>query len=82
MARLSALRRIRAEGLITSAALLAVTLALVLLASGPIFADAVSTGALRHSLADAPTMPRISKSSQESIPRLQLQTKEMRRRVA
>lgn len=55
MARLSALRRIRAEGLITSAALLAVTLALVLLASGPIFADAVSTGALRHSLADAPT---------------------------
>ena len=55
MARLSALRRIRAEGLITSAALLAVTLALVLLASGPIFADAVSTGALRHSLADAPS---------------------------
>lgn len=55
MRRVSALRRIRAEGLVTSAAALAVALALVLLASGPIFADAVSTGALRRSLSDAPT---------------------------
>ncbi len=55
MERVSALRRVRAGGLITSAAFLAVALALVLLASGPIFADAVSTGALRRSLTDAPT---------------------------
>ena len=55
MARVSALRRVRAEAFITSAALVAVGLALVLLASGPIFADAVSTGALRRSLVDAPS---------------------------
>ena len=55
MGRVSALRRVWAEGLVTSAAGLAVGLALVLLASGPIFADAVSTGALRRSLSDAPT---------------------------
>ena len=58
MARVPALRRARAEVAITSAALVAVTLALVLLASGPIFADAVSTGALRRSLADAPASER------------------------
>lgn len=51
---MSALRRLRAEGFITAAAAVAVWLALVLLASGPIFADAVSTAALRRSLADAP----------------------------
>ncbi len=50
-----ALRRLRAEPFIAGGALVTVTLALVLLASGPIFADAVSTGALRQSLRDAPS---------------------------
>ncbi|MEM9467290.1 MAG: FtsX-like permease family protein [Actinomycetota bacterium] len=54
MVRVTALRRARSEVSITSAAVIAVTLALVLLAAGPIFADAVSTGALRRGLTDAP----------------------------
>ena len=51
----SAVRRLRAEAPITSAIALAVAFALVLLASGPIVADAVSTSSLRRSLADAGT---------------------------
>lgn len=50
-----ALRRLRAEPFIAGGAIVTVALALVLLASGPIFADAVSTGALRQSLRAAPS---------------------------
>ncbi len=55
MAIVWALRRLRAEPFIAGGALVTVTLALVLLASGPIFADAVSTGALRQTMDEAPT---------------------------
>jgi len=55
MAIVWALRRLRAEPFIAGGALVTVTLALVLLASGPIFADAVSTGALRQSLRESPS---------------------------
>ncbi|HEY6634058.1 MAG TPA: ABC transporter permease [Acidimicrobiia bacterium] len=48
------LKRMRADWLIVGAAFTTVTLAAILLASGPIYADAVTVSALQRSLAEAP----------------------------
>ncbi len=50
----SVLRRMRADWLIVTATFATVMLATIVLASGPIYADAVTTAALQRSLADAP----------------------------
>lgn len=50
----SVLRRMRADWLIVTATFATVMLATMVLASGPIYADAVTTAALQRSLADAP----------------------------
>ncbi len=49
------LRRLRAEPVVALATVVTVTLALVLLAAGPIYSEALSVAALRRSLVDAPT---------------------------
>jgi hypothetical protein len=48
------LKRMRADWLIVGAAFTTITLAATLLASGPIYADAVTVSALQRSLAEAP----------------------------
>ncbi|HEY6634001.1 MAG TPA: hypothetical protein VI141_00145, partial [Acidimicrobiia bacterium] len=48
------LKRMRADWLIVGAAFTTITLAAILLASGPIYADAVTVSALQRSLAEAP----------------------------
>jgi hypothetical protein len=47
-------KRLAADWLIVAAALVTIVLATTLLASGPVYADAVTISALRQSLADAP----------------------------
>lgn len=50
----TALRRMAADWLIVTAALATILLAVVLLASGPIYSDAVTIGALRETIEDSP----------------------------
>lgn len=47
-------KRLAADWLVVAAALVTIALATTLLASGPVYADAVTVSALRQSLADAP----------------------------
>lgn len=50
------LKRIRADRLVVSAALLTISMATVLIASGPIYADALTLSALQQKLEEAPTI--------------------------
>lgn len=50
------LKRLAADWLVAGAAFVTIVLAIALLASGPIYADAVTLSALQRTLADAPVM--------------------------
>ena len=61
--------RIRADWLIVLAAFTTITLAAVLLASGPIYAEAVTRSALQRSLSGGPELPAVRGVRQRRVDR-------------
>lgn len=74
-------KRIIADWLVVGAAFITVMLATVLLASGPIYADAVTISALHRTLEDAPVTESNIEASIRIFPEFYPQTDDIARRV-